>query len=99
MAKFDVYRLGDGGLHLLDCQADLLDVLNTRLVVPLMPVEDAPVPAARLNPVFVIAGGEYVMVTQFAASISVSELTQRVVSLAEHDIAIGNALDMLISGF
>ena len=39
------------------------------------------------------------MVTQFAASIPVSELKVRITSLAEQNIAIGNALDMLISGF
>ena len=39
------------------------------------------------------------MSTQFAAAISVSELGERVARLDDHDIAIGNALDMLINGF
>lgn len=36
MAKFDVCRL-DAGILVLDCQADLLSDLRTRLVVPLVP--------------------------------------------------------------
>ena len=52
MAKFDVYRQKLGGCHVLDCQADLLSDLNTRLVVPLLPIGEAPKPAIRLNPIF-----------------------------------------------
>jgi toxin CcdB len=99
MAKFDVYPMSQGGGYLLDCQADLLNDLNTRLVVPLLPSDAAPKPAARLNPVFEIRGEPHVMVTQFAAAVPVSELSTRTMSLAEHDLAIGNALDMLVSGF
>lgn len=99
MAKFDVYRLQSGNGYLLDCQADLLNDLNTRFVVPLLPVEEAPKPAARLNPVFDIQGETYVMVTQFAATVPASELKIRVMSLGEQGFAIGNALDMLISGY
>ena len=39
------------------------------------------------------------MVTQFAATIPLAELKSRVMSLAQHDLAIGSALDMLITGF
>lgn len=99
MAKFDVYRLRAGGGLVVDCQADLLDGLNTRLVVPLLPREDAPLPAARLNPVFTIDGGAHVMVTQFAAAIAVSELGERALSMGDEALAVSNALDMLICGF
>ncbi|WP_037473188.1 CcdB family protein [Sphingobium sp. ba1] len=99
MAKFDVYRSRGVAVYLLDCQADLLSDLNTRFVVPLMLETDAPKPAARLNPVFEIEGKPCVMVTQFAATVPVSELKVRLVSLREDSLAIGNALDMLICGF
>lgn len=99
MAKFDVYCLGDSEHYVVDCQADLLRDLNTRLVVPLMPVDAAPKQGVRLNPVFEINGQRYAMVTQFAATIARSNLREIGISLGEHDIAIGNALDMLISGF
>jgi len=99
MAKFDVFRRRAGAGYLLDCQADLLSRLNTRFVVPLLPLEDAPKPAARLNPVFELEGESYVMMTQFAAAVPVSELGEKVASLRDRDIDILNALDMLISGF
>ena len=70
MARFDVY-VGLGGADLLlDCQCDLLRDLNTRFVVTLMLPENAPQPARRLNPVFHVAGRDYVMVTQFAAAVA-----------------------------
>jgi toxin CcdB len=98
MAKFDVYALAQGRGYLIDCQANLLSDLNTRFVV-LLPLEEAPKPAARLNPVFDIAGEPHVMVTQFAATVPLNELRTRATSLAEQEITVGNALDMLISGF
>jgi toxin CcdB len=99
MAKFDVYARPDAAGFLLDCQADLLSDLSTRFVIPLMPLDEAPVPAARLNPVFELQGGQYVMATQFAASILASELGASVGSLLSEDMPIGNAIDMLLSGF
>lgn len=99
MAKLDVYRQRGGGPLVLDCQADLLNGLNTRLVVPLMPLNDAPAPAARLNPVFEVQGQSLMMATQFAAAIPVRELSERIASLVNEQDAIANALDMLISGF
>lgn len=99
MAKFDVFRRRSGDGFLLDCQADLLSQLNTRFVVPLLPAGEAPKPAARLNPVFELEGKPYVMMTQFAAAVPVTELGEKIVSLSDRDIEIINALDMLISGF
>jgi len=99
MARFDVFRRADGAVgYLLDCQADLLLHLNTRLVVPLLPLPESPRPAARLNPVFSIEGVPHSMVTQFAAAVLVSEIGPGVASLATHDLDILNALDMLITG-
>ena len=97
MARFDVYGLRGGGL-VLDSQADLLSDLKTRLVVPLLPEAEAPRPAERLNPVFYFAGASFVMVTQFAATVAVCELTDVIVSLKREEFAISNALDMLLTG-
>lgn len=99
MAKFDVYARRDGGELVLDCQANLLSDLNTRFVVPLLPEAEAPRPAARLNPVFVVRGERMMMATHFALAIPVKELGEQIVSLLSEQDAIGNALDMLISGF
>lgn len=99
MTKFDIFRQRSGGCYVLDCQADLLSDLNTRLVVPLLPVEEAPMPAARLNPIFDVEGARWVMVTQFAAAIPTRELGERVQSMLSEQDVIGAALNMLIIGF
>lgn len=99
MAKFDVYRMVHRDGYLLDCQADLLSEFATRFVAPLLPIAEAPSPVRRLNPIFEIEGGRYVMVPQLATSVPLSELQTRITSLAQHDLIVGNALDMLISGF
>jgi toxin CcdB len=99
MAKYEVYRRRSGEGYLLDCQADLLGRLNTRFVVPLLPIREAPEPAARLNPLFELEGNSYVMATQFAAAVPVAELGEKAGSLRDQDTVILNAIDMLISGF
>ena len=96
MAKYDVYPNPGGGCFLLDVQADLLEGLNTRAVVPLIPMQAAPVPAKRLNPVFQIDGMPYVMVTQFLAAVPVSVLKSPVANLKAQFSEVTVAIDMLI---
>ena len=64
----------------------------------MLPAGAAPKPARGLNPLFEIGGRAHVMVTQFAAAVLVAELGEQVVSLADRDVEIGNALDLLTSG-
>lgn len=96
MAQFDVHRLSKDRLA-IDCQADLLDYLASRLVVPLVPLDKA-MPARRLNPVFNIRGHDYVMLTEAAAAVPLRELGEVVASLADRSFEITGALDVLISG-
>lgn len=98
MARFDVYKTNQAG-YLLDVQTDLLAGLNTRVVVPLLPVNDAPKPAKRLNPVFDIDGQQLLMATQYMAAIPATELKQVITSLADHHHEVSEALDMLFVGF
>lgn len=98
MAQFDVYASAFGGGLLLDCQADLLSHLNTRLVAPLLPPDRAPRPAGGLNPTFEIAGERYVMVTQYAGAVELREMGPKVATLAGHAREIMNALDVLLTG-
>jgi toxin CcdB len=99
MARFDVYRPASGSGYLLDCQADILDALNTRLVVPLLPPEQGPLPIVRLNPTFRVGDEDVVMYTQFAAAVPTRELKLQVASLAAEDRTIMNAIDMLLCGY
>lgn len=98
MARFDAWPNAQGAGWLLEVQADLLRDLNTRVVVPLMPETQAPVPAARLNPVLTVAGMRHVMVTQFLSAVPVTLLQGDPVSLADADEAISGALDLLLTG-
>jgi toxin CcdB len=68
-------------------------------VVPLLPTNLAPVPAQRLNPLFVIDGMTVVMVTQFLAAVPVSILAAPVANLSRSFADITNALDMVFQGF
>lgn len=97
MARFDVYR--SAGAYLLDCQADTLIGLTTRLVVPLVPLADAPKQIARLNPTFEIEGKQVSMLTQFSASVFERELGSAIASLVNEHGRIMAALDMLITGY
>ncbi len=96
MARHDVYRRGE--IYLLDCQSDSLSELDTRFVVPLLPLGAVP-RVRRLNPVFEVQGERLVMATQLASSVPSRELRDPVASLCnEHDI-IMNAFDMLLTGY
>ena len=99
MARYDFYRESDRDAFLLDVQSDLIDILNSRVVVPLLPPPAAPSPARCLNPVFKIDGSDYVMVTQFVSALPTSELSQPVGNLDAHHDEIVAALDMLFQGF
>ena len=96
MAQFDVHRL-DKGL-VIDCQSNLLAQLESRFVAPLVRVAEAPIVAQRLNPIFKIAGDDFVMLTQAASAVRSRELGGVVASLADRSFEITGALDVLISG-
>ena len=99
MARFSVYRNPGADGYLLDVQATILDQLNTRVVVPLLPLSVAPTPAKGLNPVFTIAGEPMVMVTQFMADVPTSLLKLPESSLEFSRNEITTALDFLFQGF
>lgn len=100
MARFDVYtRPGGAAGYVLDVQADVLNGLSTRIVVPLRPVSEAPTPAMRLNPVFEIGSEPHVMLTQFMAAIPCAIMRSPVTNLINQDSEIMAALDMALVGF
>ena len=99
MARFGVYKNMEGEGYLLDVQADLLGHLNTRVVVPLLPLDIAPMPAQTLNPVFDIEGIPMSMVTQFMAAVPVQMLKTTLLSLDRNRNDITAALDLLFQGY
>ena len=98
MARLDLYR-AEGAGYLLDVQTDLLDGLNTRVVVPVLPAGRAPKPAQLLNPVVTIDGEDHVLVTQFLAAVPLSLLKRPAGTLSSRADEITRSLDMVFQGF
>lgn len=95
MARFDVYRLADGGM-VVDCQANFLDDIGTRFTIPLIPHGLGAPPNRRINPEFNVDGERLVLVTQLASAIRTNELRTRVASLDAEHLTITGAIDILI---
>ncbi len=103
MAQFDVYINPNAASrkaipYLLDVQADLLDALATRVVVPLVLAEEMGGVAKVLNPEFKIKGSAVVMSTAELAGISCRSLGDKVASLKHKRDEIIAALDLLFTG-
>lgn len=98
MARFHVYVNAEGGGYLLDVQANLLNHLNTCVVVPLLPLDTAPKPAKVFNPIFEIDGASYLMATQFLATVPRRLMGKEVGNLQDEASTIVNALDCLFQG-
>ncbi|MEO1109844.1 MAG: CcdB family protein [Pseudomonadota bacterium] len=98
MARFDVCRLTDGNL-VVDVQADLLEELRTRIVIPLLKFDQAPKPAKYLNPVFEIDAQQYVLKTEFLSAVDKALLSKPIMNLGAKDTDITRALDMAFQGF
>jgi toxin CcdB len=98
MPRFSVYPNPDGSGYLLDVQANLLSHLNTCMVVPLLPIGNAPAPAQTLNPLFDIGDARFVMATQFMAAVPRKVLKDRILTVEERAFEITAALDCLFQG-
>lgn len=99
MARFDVFRARDSALLLLDLQSGLLDLLPTRVVAPLLPIDEMSWAIGKLNPRFEIDGVVYVLATQRLAAIQSNELGIYVTNLSHHSDEITAATDFLFQGF
>lgn len=103
MPQFDVYLNPNSETseyipYLLDVQAELLDVLATRVVIPLYSAASMPRPARHLNPVFEINGEKLVLSTAQLAGISASILCEPVGNMENQRDEIIAALDFLFTG-
>ncbi len=105
MARFDVYA--NPGSHaattpfLLDVQSDLLDGLDSRMVIPLRSLAYFPrvkLPT-RLTPVLTIDGQDFLLETPKMGAIPKRALKSPVTSLATAQTQITAALDFLFQGY
>lgn len=105
MARFDVYatpgRHADSTPYLLDVQSDLLDGLDSRVVIPLRRRERFPaVPLAdRLTPTLSIAGAEFILETPKMGAVPRRALGAPLLSLAAEQERVTAAMDFLFQGF
>jgi toxin CcdB len=104
MARFDVYENPNAETrphipYLLDVQADLLEGLATRVVVPLVSASVMTSGTPHLNPRFNIKRESVVMSTAELAGVPAELLRERVYSLKEKREEISAALQFLFVGF
>ena len=84
--------------YLLDVQTDLLDDLQTCVVVPLT-VADKNKAISRLTPILNVNGTDYLMLTPQLAGIMRKELGKPVTTISDSRNEIIGAIDFLVTGF
>jgi toxin CcdB len=105
MARFDVYsNTGARSAeipYLLDVQSDLLQGLETRVVVPMRRRDCFPATTIpdNLAPTFEVEGVECILETPKLAAVPRRLLKKPVASLAASQFQITAALDFLFQGF
>ena len=105
MAQFTVYQNDNEESqtsypYLLNIQSDLLESLNTRVVIPMSAVSAlGGKPINNLTPKFDIEGQSFILLTPQIAGIQLTELGSAVTDLSENRFEIISAIDFLISGF
>jgi toxin CcdB len=105
VARFDVYpnpgKHGATSPYLLDVQSDLLDGLDSRVVIPLRSFDHfakVKLPT-RLTPVLQINGQDYVLETPKMGAVPQRILQNSVSSLSAQQDQITAALDFLFQGY
>jgi len=105
MARFDVYaNPGNHGKttpYLLDVQSNLLDGLDSRMVIPLRSLKHFPKVkvATQLTPIIKIGGKDYLLETPKMGAVPQRVLKSPIASLLESQAEITAALDFLFHGY
>jgi toxin CcdB len=103
MAQFMVYANANAASrkrvpYLLDVQSDLIDAMESRVMVPLMAAGTVEPVIGSLMPGFVVAGAPVVMHTAQLAGVPRRVIGEQVHDLSGERQAIMAALDFLVSG-
>lgn len=85
--------------YLLDVQNSFLDLIETRVVVPLQIPSSLPASVRNLNPQFSIQGQLVIMNTAALMAIAAFELKRPVDHLAAQQMSIQDAMDTLFGGY
>ena len=101
MAQFDVYK-NENELtnqkvpYLLDVQNDILDSINTRVVIPLVKDKND---FKGLTKEFVIKNQKVYLTTSQMGAVKKNELKTKITTLINQKEEIKNSIDFLIYGF
>jgi toxin CcdB len=100
MAQFDIYEYSSPNTsYLIDLQDNVVDDLTTRVVAPLISIEDIPLQMEILNPVIRFDGVDFLLMTHLLAAIPIFALKKKVSSAAGQRDEIIASLDLLFTGF
>lgn len=103
MSQFDYYQnpnpaSREWAPYIVDLQHDLLDVLKTRIMAPLVVTQPSGDPAIkRLNPIASIDGQTYFLSSAELASVPVNELSNPVGNLSEYRNELLAAIDLIFT--
>jgi hypothetical protein len=96
MEQYDVHQSRRGDVVVIP-QHDTYRDFGTRIVAPLISGSGAKL-ATSLNPTLSHAGREWVLATHLMSVATVSDISERLGSIAEQDHAIKRAIDQLFLG-
>jgi toxin CcdB len=83
----------------LDIQHEILNKLDTRVVIPLYPIgEVAATPVKNLNPIFTVQDRRYMAMAQLMLPTETIFMGSSVANLSDQSHIITNAIDAVLSG-
>lgn len=103
MKQFDLYENVDPDSratypYFVDVQTDLLDDLNSRVVIPIAVVQDAKSFPNNICPIVEIRNKKYALLTHQISTVSASFLAHKKGTLLLNRSEIISALDFLLTG-
>lgn len=103
MKQFDLYKNADPDSrgtypYFVDVQTDLLDALNSRVVIPIAVVPEAKSFPENLCPVVEIKNKKYALLTHQITTVAASFLAHKEGSLLLNRSEIISAFDFLLTG-
>ena len=101
MAQFDVYKnenelTNENVPYLLDIQNDILDSINTRIVIPILKDKND---FKGLTKEFIIENQKVYLTTSQMGAVHKNELKTKITTLINQKEEIKNSIDFLIYGF
>lgn len=86
--------------YLVDVQSEIIGELNSRIVIPLLPVNRLKnKQVKRLNPIIQVEGEEFLVMAHEMASVRTSMMGERVMDARAYRQLIKDSIDFIFDGF